>query len=318
MAEVRSAAASPAHTRAARATKAAARPTSRGVTWVRSPWWSMTRATMVASSTAWTMISPWPARRPPPRPPDSAGSPPPGRPGAGRSVRPEPFRAGSPAHRRRPGRRRGASGRGPGDRGPGDRGEAEDRDTRHHVTPSPGGGPAGRAARRLRCRHVRPRGYTRSTFTAEGKTQAVYRPVLGPGGARHLRGSGHHPQGRGVRPAGGRPGPDRVLPHLFGQDGASCPSAGAMAKTMASVCVSRQFTLLALGKTSPVVSWLRCLAQAEHERCPGPGVGVVGMCLTGGLRPGDDGRRLGRGPGAQPAVAAAAHRPGPVGRPRHL
>jgi dienelactone hydrolase len=28
---------------------------------------------------------------------------------------------------------------------------------------------------------------------------------------------------------------------------------------------------------------LRALAAAEHERCGGPGVGVVGMCLTGGF-----------------------------------
>jgi dienelactone hydrolase len=29
--------------------------------------------------------------------------------------------------------------------------------------------------------------------------------------------------------------------------------------------------------------WLRALAKAEHERCGGPGVGAVGMCLTGGF-----------------------------------
>ena len=29
--------------------------------------------------------------------------------------------------------------------------------------------------------------------------------------------------------------------------------------------------------------WLRKLAAAEHERCGGPGVGVVGMCFTGGF-----------------------------------
>ena len=29
--------------------------------------------------------------------------------------------------------------------------------------------------------------------------------------------------------------------------------------------------------------WLRKLAAAEHDRCGGPGVGVVGMCFTGGF-----------------------------------
>jgi dienelactone hydrolase len=37
------------------------------------------------------------------------------------------------------------------------------------------------------------------------------------------------------------------------------------------------------GRTSPVTVWLRALARHEHERCGGPGVGVVGMCLTGGF-----------------------------------
>jgi dienelactone hydrolase len=40
---------------------------------------------------------------------------------------------------------------------------------------------------------------------------------------------------------------------------------------------------MATGKSSPVVTWLRALAAAEHERCGGPGVGAVGMCFTGGF-----------------------------------
>jgi dienelactone hydrolase len=40
---------------------------------------------------------------------------------------------------------------------------------------------------------------------------------------------------------------------------------------------------MATGRSSPIVEWLRSLAREEHERCGGPGVGVVGMCLTGGF-----------------------------------
>jgi dienelactone hydrolase len=47
--------------------------------------------------------------------------------------------------------------------------------------------------------------------------------------------------------------------------------------------VSREFSVLATGRTSPVVDWLRALAAHEHERCGGPGVGAVGMCFTGGF-----------------------------------
>ncbi len=48
-------------------------------------------------------------------------------------------------------------------------------------------------------------------------------------------------------------------------------------------CISREFTVWASGQSSPVVDWLRALAVFEHKRCGGPGVGAVGMCITGGF-----------------------------------
>ena len=53
--------------------------------------------------------------------------------------------------------------------------------------------------------------------------------------------------------------------------------------SMGRACISREFTILATGKTSPIITWLRALGRAEHERCGGPGVGVIGMCFTGGF-----------------------------------
>ena len=82
------------------------------------------------------------------------------------------------------------------------------------------------------------------------------------------------------------------LPSLFGDDGASPLPAGAsdyprvaatMAKALGKVCVSREFTIFATGKSSPVVVWLRALAAEAHSECGGPGVGAVGMCVTGGF-----------------------------------
>jgi dienelactone hydrolase len=49
------------------------------------------------------------------------------------------------------------------------------------------------------------------------------------------------------------------------------------------LCVSREFTLFRAGRSSPVVDWLKPLARQAHEECGGPGVGVIGMCLTGGF-----------------------------------
>jgi dienelactone hydrolase len=52
---------------------------------------------------------------------------------------------------------------------------------------------------------------------------------------------------------------------------------------MREVCVSREFTKLATGQTSPVAGWLRSLAREAHAELGGPGVGAVGMCFTGGF-----------------------------------
>ena len=73
-----------------------------------------------------------------------------------------------------------------------------------------------------------------------------------------------------------------VLPDLFGTPGREM-SLGYVLGTLAKICVSREFNLLATNKTSPVVNYLRELAAHEREAHGGPGVGAVGMCLTGGF-----------------------------------
>ncbi|MGZ4618770.1 MAG: dienelactone hydrolase family protein [Frankiaceae bacterium] len=80
-----------------------------------------------------------------------------------------------------------------------------------------------------------------------------------------------------------------VLPDLFGTAGRDPLSGGKLAgllygvRSFIQVCISREFVLFATGRTSPVVAWLRALAAAEHQRCGGPGVGVVGLCFSGGF-----------------------------------
>jgi dienelactone hydrolase len=69
---------------------------------------------------------------------------------------------------------------------------------------------------------------------------------------------------------------------LFGEPGRKI-SLGYGVRTILGGCVSREFSTMALRRTSPVTTWLRALARHEHERCGGPGVGVVGMCFTGGF-----------------------------------
>lgn len=70
------------------------------------------------------------------------------------------------------------------------------------------------------------------------------------------------------------------MPSLFGRDGA-VPQADEGGQVFQRVCVSREFRVMAGGGTSPVVAWLRALAEQAHAECGGSGVGAVGMCFTG-------------------------------------
>jgi dienelactone hydrolase len=46
-------------------------------------------------------------------------------------------------------------------------------------------------------------------------------------------------------------------------------------------CISKEFSVLAANKASPITDWLRALARDLHQDIGGKGVGAIGMCLTG-------------------------------------
>ena len=60
-----------------------------------------------------------------------------------------------------------------------------------------------------------------------------------------------------------------ILPDLLGTPGRPMTVPYALS-SLARACVSKEFTLLALNKTSPIVDFLRDLAKHEHEACGGP------------------------------------------------
>jgi dienelactone hydrolase len=64
-----------------------------------------------------------------------------------------------------------------------------------------------------------------------------------------------------------------VLPSLLGTAGRPMTIPYAVS-SLARACISKEFTLLALNKTSPIVDFLRELAVHEREAHGGPGVGV--------------------------------------------
>ena len=71
-------------------------------------------------------------------------------------------------------------------------------------------------------------------------------------------------------------------PVLFGAPDASNVEKIETSR-IAKLCISREFTMFASHRSSPVTDWLRQLARLAHHECGGPGVGAIGLCLTGGF-----------------------------------
>ncbi len=131
--------------------------------------------------------------------------------------------------------------------------------------------------------------FEKTTFTHDGKTRDVFRKGSGPAVIVMAEIPGITPKVAAFARRVADIGCTAVVPHLFGRPGRDPLGGGRvgamayMASTVGPICISREFTVMATGKSSPVIGWLRALAGAEHERCGGPGVGAIGMCFTGGF-----------------------------------
>ncbi len=125
-------------------------------------------------------------------------------------------------------------------------------------------------------------GFEQATFSAGGTSRPVYRTGSGPAVIVISEMPGITPAVAGFARRVADAGFTAVLPHLFGEDGRA-PTAAYALSSLARACISREFTVLARGTTSPIINWLRPLAAEEHARCGGRGVGAVGMCFTGGF-----------------------------------
>jgi dienelactone hydrolase len=72
------------------------------------------------------------------------------------------------------------------------------------------------------------------------------------------------------------------LPLLFGE--ADQPlSVPKMLQYTAQLCISKEFYCFAKNQSSPITDWLKALCRYAKQECGGEGVGVIGMCLTGGF-----------------------------------
>ena len=125
-------------------------------------------------------------------------------------------------------------------------------------------------------------GFACTAMTFDGVTRDVYVAGTGPAVIVMHEVPGLHP---GVLAFARRLvalGLTAYLPSLLGEPGRPMTPAYTAA-SMARACVAQEFATWATGANSPIVAWLRRLAVHAHGACGGPGVGAIGMCLTGGF-----------------------------------
>ena len=117
----------------------------------------------------------------------------------------------------------------------------------------------------------------------DGETRSVYVRGQGPGVLLMHEIPGITPQVQACAERIADAGFRVYMPWLFGTPGKPLSMPYALGEMARTICIRREFTALARGRSSPVTDWLRGLARQIHAECGGPGVGAVGMCLTGGF-----------------------------------
>jgi len=152
--------------------------------------------------------------------------------------------------------------------------------------------------------------WTLGSHTADGVTHPTYRKGRGPGVIVIHEIPGITPAVLAFAEEVVDRGFTVVMPSLFGRPEAPA-TVPETVRSIVGVCVSREFTMFAMGRTSPVAGWLRSLARELHSELGGQGVGAVGMCLTGGYAL----AMLADAPVAAPVLAQPAS-PAPLGK-RH-
>jgi len=125
-------------------------------------------------------------------------------------------------------------------------------------------------------------GWTCAPFTAGGITHDVYRRGSGPGVVlipempgltREVLALGNHLVDSGFTVA---------APSLYGTPGMRSMRPDGV-PVIVRGCVTKEFAAFATNKHRPVADYLRALARDLNASTPGPGVGVIGQCWSGGF-----------------------------------
>ena len=124
--------------------------------------------------------------------------------------------------------------------------------------------------------------WSRAPFTGGGLTYDVYSRGSGPGVVVMPEVPGISPQVLDYVEHLVAEGFSVAMPSLFGTPGQTV-SGPYVAGVLAKLCVSKEMRAFATNAERPISLFLRALAADLNARTPGPGVGVVGMCFTGGF-----------------------------------
>lgn len=125
-------------------------------------------------------------------------------------------------------------------------------------------------------------GWSSRSFTGGGLTHDVYEKGSGPGVVLIPEVPGLTPEVLGLGQHLVDTGFTVAVPSPFGTPGRE----GSMGYTLGVIprlCVSAEFRAFATNTHRPITDFLRAVASDLAARTPGAGVGVIGMCFTGGF-----------------------------------
>src|SRR3954471_7074603 len=125
-------------------------------------------------------------------------------------------------------------------------------------------------------------GWASAPFTAAGGTHDVFTRGSGPGVVLLPEIPGMTPQVMGLANHLVDAGFTVAVPSLFGEPGRPL-SAGYALRTIAKACITREFAAFARNADRPIAEYVRALARHLHGEVGGKGVGVIGMCFSGGF-----------------------------------
>lgn len=125
-------------------------------------------------------------------------------------------------------------------------------------------------------------GWVQTPFTAAGLTYDCFEKGSGPGVVLIPELPGITPEVLGLADHLVDQGFTVVVPSPFGDPGRRV-SGGYVLSVVGRLCVSAEFKAFATNAHRPITDYFRAVASDLAARTPARGVGVIGMCFTGGF-----------------------------------